>query len=101
MGESADSFVQRGGERLDGQALESLYQRVSEAVQPVSVADNALAFDPIQNLTHLLGRVLVMVQERNESRDSALEVNVVFPERIIGIDEQRLRAIRTLPHNAT
>ncbi len=94
--ESADGFVQRGGEWLDGQTLESLYQCVSETVKPVSVADNALAFDVVQNLTNLLGRVLMMIQKRNEIRDGALEVDVVFPERVIGVDEQRLWTIRIL-----
>ena len=43
-----------------------------------------------------------MVQERNKIRNGAFEVNVVFPESVIGVDEQRLPAIgiRTLSHNA-
>jgi hypothetical protein len=43
----------------------------------------------------------MMVEKRNKIRDGALEVNVIFPERIIGIDKQRLGAIRILRHNAT
>jgi hypothetical protein len=43
----------------------------------------------------------MMVQKRNEIRDGALEVNVVLPERVIGIDEQRLGTIRMLRHNLT
>ncbi len=34
-----------------------------------------------------------MVQKRNEVRDGALEIDVVFPERVVGIDQQGLRAI--------
>jgi hypothetical protein len=101
MRESTDGFVQRGGDRFDCQALESLHQRVTETVQTVTVAYDALALDIIQNLAHLLGRVLVMVQKRNKIRDGPLKVNVVFPERIIGVDEQRLSiiGIKTLSHN--
>jgi len=33
-----------------------------------------------------------MIQERDEVRDRALEVDVVLPERVIGVDEQRLWA---------
>jgi hypothetical protein len=44
-----------------------------------------------------------MVEKRNEICDGALEVNVIFPKRVIGIDEQSLRAVRTrtLSHNVT
>jgi hypothetical protein len=31
-----------------------------------------------------------MVKERDEVGDRALKVDIVFPERVIGIDEQRL-----------
>src|SRR5579859_7570211 len=100
MRESADSFVQSGSERLDCQTLEGLHQRVTEAVQSVAVTDNALALDVIQHFAHLPRGILMMVQKRNEIRDGALEVNVVLPERVIGIDEQRLGAIGIL-HNLT
>jgi hypothetical protein len=43
-----------------------------------------------------------MIQKRNEIRNRALEINVVFPKRVIGIDEQRLLAgIRFLGHYST
>ena len=44
-----------------------------------------------------------MVQERNEIRNRPLKVDVIFSERVIGVDEQRLPMIRirTLGHNAT
>ena len=63
VGESADGFMQSRSEGFDGQALEGLYQRMSKAVQTVSVADDALALYLIQNLAYLLGRILVMVQK--------------------------------------
>jgi hypothetical protein len=31
-----------------------------------------------------------MIQKRYESGDSALEINVIFPERVIRVDEQGL-----------
>jgi hypothetical protein len=39
----------------------------------------------------------MVVEERNEVGDGALEVNVVFPERVVGVDEQGL-AGRELGH---
>jgi hypothetical protein len=66
------------------------------------MADDAFTLNIIQNLAHLLGRVLVMIQKGNEISDGSLEVNVVFPKRVIGINEQRLPVrTGTLSHNAT
>jgi hypothetical protein len=31
-----------------------------------------------------------MIEERNEARNRALEINVVFPERIVGVNEKGL-----------
>jgi hypothetical protein len=44
-----------------------------------------------------------MVEKRNEICDGAFEINVIFPKRVVGIDEQRLRAVRisTSGHNVT
>src|SRR5208283_3965762 len=44
-----------------------------------------------------LRRVLAMVEERNELGDRPFEIDVIFPERVIGIDEQSLGAILS-PH---
>ncbi len=38
-----------------------------------------------------------MVEERNELCDRPFEINVIFPERVIGIDKQRLGIILS-PH---
>jgi hypothetical protein len=34
-----------------------------------------------------------MVEKGNKFRDRPFEINVVFPERVIGIDEQRLSSV--------
>jgi hypothetical protein len=31
-----------------------------------------------------------MIQERNEAGDGALEIDVVLPERVVGVDEEGL-----------
>jgi hypothetical protein len=54
------------------------------------VGENSFALDGVQSLAHLGGRVLVVVQIADEGGDGALEVDVVFPQRIVGVDEQRL-----------
>jgi hypothetical protein len=34
-----------------------------------------------------------MIQKRDEARDRPLKVDIVLPERIVGVDEEVLRAI--------
>jgi hypothetical protein len=62
-----------------------------EAMQSVPMCHDALALHIVQNFADLLGRKLVMIQERNKLRNGALKVNIIFPERIVGVDEQGLR----------
>ena len=61
-----------------------------EAVQAVAVLHDAFALDVVEHFAHLLGRKFVMIQKRDEARDRALEVDVVFPERVVGVDEEGL-----------
>ena len=96
VGKSVDSLVQGRGQRFDGQALEGLDQRVRKTVQTIAMADDGLALHLVQHFAHLLGSVLVVIQERNKVRDGALKVDVIFPKRIVGIDQQGLRTIRDL-----
>ena len=103
VSKAVDCLVQFGRERVDCKAFEGLHQGVREAVQSVSVGENAFALHVVQHFAHLLWGILVMLQKRNKLRNGTLEVNVVFPERVIGIDEQRLRAVRLayVQHRAT
>jgi hypothetical protein len=52
--------------------------------------DDALAFHIVQNFADLFRRELMMIQERDEPRDRPLEVNIVLPERVVGVDEESL-----------
>ena len=90
VGEAVDRLVQRGGERLDRKLLEALDQRQGEAVHAVAVLADVFALHVVEHFAHLVGRVLVMVQEGDEVGDGALEVDVVLPERVVGVDEQVL-----------
>ena len=65
-----------------------------EAVQAVSMADYALALHIVQNRANLFGRIFVVVQKGYETSDGAFEIDVVFPQRVIGVDEQGLRAVQ-------
>jgi len=69
LGNPSDLLVEfwRHGNRA--QALKGIDQRVGEAVQAVSVLDDAFALDIVEDFADLLGGELVMIQERNEARD--------------------------------
>ena len=97
VGEAANAFVQFGRDRIDGKLLKGFHQRMGEAVQAVAVLDDGIPLHIVQHQPNRLGRMLAMVEERNELRDRPLEINVVFPERVIGIDEQSLGPVLS-PH---
>ncbi len=85
-----DLRVQLGRDRDDAQALKRIDQRMRKAVQAVSVLYDAFALHIVEHLAHLLGRELVMIEERDEAGDGALEIDVVLPERVVGVDEEGL-----------
>jgi hypothetical protein len=63
---------------------------VRKTVQAVAVRYDAFALHIIQNCPNLLGRKFVMIEEGNEFGDGALEIDVIFPEGVIGVDEESL-----------
>ena len=70
--------------------LESGDERPAKAVQPVAVGTNGGVFDMVEVVTDLFGSVDAMVEVRDEAGDGSLEVDVVFPESVVGVDEQGL-----------
>ena len=79
--------------RLNGrvaQALKAIDQRIGEAVNAITMLDDAVALHLVQLGPHLNRRVLLMVEKGDEAGNRPLEVNVVFPERVIGVDEKGL-----------
>src|SRR4051812_30967625 len=88
--ETVNSLVQSGRERLDSELFESQHQGMREAVQSVAEATDAVALDVVQDLTHLLGGELLMIQEGDEICDRSLEINVVLPQSIVGVDKKGL-----------
>src|SRR5581483_10907339 len=79
-----------GRHRHGTESLIGADERMRKTVEAVSVRHNALALDVVQNFTNLLWSEFVMIQEGNEAGDGALKVDVVLPERIVGIDEESL-----------
>src|SRR5215472_10690401 len=76
--------------RLLCQPLEGLDQRMSKAMRAVAAFQNGFAFYLIQKQPDLGGGHLLMVQPAHELRNRPLEVDVVLPQRVVGIDEESL-----------
>jgi hypothetical protein len=88
---AVDLGMQLGRDRIHTEPLKRIHQSVSKAVKAVTMRHDAFPLHIIEYSAHLLGRKLVMIEEGNESRDGTLEVNIVFPERIIRVDQEGLR----------
>ena len=58
------------------------------------MADDAFTLHIVENFANLLGRIFMMVQKGYKAGDGAFEIDIVFPQRVIGVDEQRLRSVR-------
>jgi hypothetical protein len=54
------------------------------------VTHDAVALYFIQNLPHFRRRPFSVVQKGNEIRDCTLEIYVVLPQRVVGVDQKRL-----------
>jgi hypothetical protein len=90
MRKAIDLRVQLRRHRLRAQTFKRSDQRMRKAVQSVPVFHNALALHVVEHSAHLLGRKLVVIQKRDEARDRPLEINIVLPQRIVGVDEKGL-----------
>ena len=52
--------------------------------------EDGFAFHGVEGFADLRGRVLLVVQIADEGGDGALEVDVVLPQRVVGVDQQGL-----------
>jgi hypothetical protein len=90
VGKAVNLIVHLGCHQIDAQARKRIHQCMRETVQPVAVLHDALALHIVEHPTNLLGGELVMIEKRDEANDRPLEVNVVFPERVVRVDQQSL-----------
>jgi hypothetical protein len=90
LGEAGDALVLGGGDGGVGELLEAGDERLAEAVEAVAVGADGGVFDLVEMAAHLFGGVDAVVEVGDEAGDGALEVDVVFPEGVVGVDEQGL-----------
>lgn len=59
-------------------------------MQTIAVGLDGVMFDAVEMTPNLFGGMDTVVQVRDEARDCPLEVDVVLPERVVGIDQECL-----------
>ena len=90
LSEAKDALVLFWCDGSVGELFEAVDERATETVEPVAVGRNRGVFAVVKMLANLLGRVDTMVEIRDERCDSAFEIDVVFPQRVVCVDEQGL-----------
>jgi hypothetical protein len=90
LGEADDAIVLLGGDGLIGELLEAGDERLAEAVETVALGLNGGVFDAVKVAANLFGGVNAVIEVGDERRDRPLEVDVVLPQGVVGVDEERL-----------
>jgi hypothetical protein len=90
LGEALDSAMLLGGDRGFGELFEAGDEGATEAVQAVAVGEDGCVLDTVKVSADLLGGVEAVIEVGDEAGDGSLEVDVVLPERVVGVDEQSL-----------
>ena len=90
LGEAFDAAMLFFGEGDVGELLETGDEGAAEAVETVAVGADGGVLDAVEVSAHLFRGVDAMVEIGDEAGDGALEVDVVFPEGVVGVDEQGL-----------
>jgi hypothetical protein len=93
LGEVMDALVLLWGEGAVSKLLEAGDEGLTEAVEAVALRLNGGVLDAIEVTSNLLVGVDAVVEVGDEGGDGALEVDVVLPEGVIGIDEEGLGGV--------
>ena len=86
--ENARVFLRGGGGVR--QLLKACHQRAAEALEAISVRRDRCMLHAVEVGAHLLGSVGAVVEVGDKRRNRALEINIVLPQRIVGVEEQGL-----------
>ena len=90
LGEAKDALVLFWCDRSVSELLEAVDERATKTVEPVAVGRDGGVFAVVKMLANLFGRVDAMVEVRDKRSDGTLEVDIVLPQRVVRVDEQRL-----------
>ena len=90
LGEALNAAVLLVRHRRVGELLEAGNQRAAEAVQAVAVRQDGGVLNAVEMAANLIGSVDAVVEIRDEAGNRPLKVDVVLPQRVVGVDEEGL-----------
>jgi len=73
-----------------GELLEAGDERTAEALKAITVFGDGCVFAEVEVFADFLVSVDAMIQIGDKGGDCTLEVDVVLPERVIGVEEKGL-----------
>src|SRR5258706_13583876 len=66
-----------------------VFQRTAEAAHAVTVLANIAALGFVQDVARVIPRIAEGLQQRQEFFNGLLEEDIIFPKRVVGIDQDR------------
>jgi hypothetical protein len=90
IGKTQDMAMLLVRHRSVGKLLIAVKERASKAAEAIPVSRDRGMLTAVQMLTDFNRRMDLVVEKGDEGGNSTLEINVVFPEGVVGIDEQSL-----------
>ncbi len=91
--EALDPAMLLARHRCVAQLFKALHQRSPEALHSVSMLRDRSSFHGIQVRTNLLRTMNAMVEVVDKGRDGPLKVNIVLPQRVVRVKQQRLTGV--------
>jgi hypothetical protein len=90
LGEAFDAAMLFFGEGDIGELLEAGDERSAKAVQAVAMGEDGCVLDAIEMAADLFGGMDAVIEVGDEAGDGSLEVDIVLPEGVVGVDQQGL-----------
>ncbi len=88
IGEAVEAAVLLVGDGGAGELFEAIDQRAAEAAKTVTVGSDGGVLAVVQMLANLDWSVDLVVEVGDERGDGALEVDIVLPECVVGVDQE-------------
>jgi hypothetical protein len=82
--------VSLGGVGEGGELLEAVGERAAEAGEAVAEGGDGVVLADIKVRADFFGGVDLVIEVGDEGRDGLLEVDVVLPEGVVGVEEEGL-----------
>ena len=93
VGEGHNALMPFGGDGGGRKMLETGHQGLSKALQSIAMSSNCAMLDTVQMLAHLSDGMDPVIQIGDEGTDGAFEVDIVLPQRVVGVEEESLGSL--------